>query len=381
MTYVQPPTARTEILLSLSRILLTLGAIVAIWLMAPAAAKAVEGTEALNDPVGTVTEEVVTTQSPSETLEQDTAGSTAGAATDTAGKATDAVTDTVGSTAGAATDTAGKATDAVTDTVGSTAGAATDTGGRATDAVTDTVGSTMETATRVVAQTVPRVSDVSGEVARATLEVVDVLGQSATGGLDRMTGTAAQLLEDETSFVRIFDEASAILADPVLGSVGGGIVEQAIRSLDEASAVVSTEPQRDADADVAPTGSTVVGGVRTTQPANNSIDLETAARDHRIDRLATAPLPLLIATSAGAPASDAPSTHSGEPVPIGPATPEEAVPTGTAARDTMRGGSSTHDLAALAAPIFIALALVRWSRREAELRYSPVFLSLAERPG
>jgi hypothetical protein len=38
-------------------------------------------------------------------------------------------------------------------------------------------------------------------------------------------------------------------------------------------------------------------------------------------------------------------------------------------------------IAALAAAIIIALALVRWSRREAEFRYSPVFLSLAERPG
>jgi hypothetical protein len=35
----------------------------------------------------------------------------------------------------------------------------------------------------------------------------------------------------------------------------------------------------------------------------------------------------------------------------------------------------------LATLLIIALVLLRWSRRDDEHRYSPVFLSLAERPG
>jgi hypothetical protein len=47
----------------------------------------------------------------------------------------------------------------------------------------------------------------------------------------------------------------------------------------------------------------------------------------------------------------------------------------------LRDGSSLDDLAAILASIMIALGLVRSFWREAELRYSPIFLSLAERPG
>jgi hypothetical protein len=54
---------------------------------------------------------------------------------------------------------------------------------------------------------------------------------------------------------------------------------------------------------------------------------------------------------------------------------------GMSAHDTLRGGSSLQDFAAVLVAIMIALGLVRWSRRDAERRYSPVFLSLAGCPG
>jgi hypothetical protein len=484
MTYAQSPTERPEIVLSIVRILLPLGVLVALWLLAPAVASAVEGTGgALDDPVESTTDAVVTTtdtvtgdtgggdtggqgtvdSTGGEATDTagstggeatDTAGSTGGEATDTAGKTTGAVTDTAGSTGGAATDTAGstggaatdtagstagaataaagKATGAVTgavadtvdstagaatdaaggatgavadtvdsvaDTVDSTAGAATDAAGRATGAVGDTVDSTfetvMETAKPLAAPIAPTLGDAVGDVVDVMSDVVGTLGQYATGGLDRTTGSTGQLLEEatrllenETTFLfRSVDDAPVIFVDPVLGAVGDtvedGIVEQVIRSVDSVTEV-STRSQRDTDSDVDPTGSTVVDSGGTTQPSSDPVDLEKAIRDLPIARLAETPLAPVTATSGTStdvPASDAPSSPRGEPVPIAPVPPEDAIPTGTAARDTQRGGSSTQDLAALAAAIFIALALVRWSRREAELRYSPVFLSLAERPG
>jgi hypothetical protein len=54
---------------------------------------------------------------------------------------------------------------------------------------------------------------------------------------------------------------------------------------------------------------------------------------------------------------------------------------GTSTNDSLRGGSSLQDFAAVLVAIMIALGLVRWSRRDTEMRYSPVFLSLAGHPG
>jgi hypothetical protein len=54
---------------------------------------------------------------------------------------------------------------------------------------------------------------------------------------------------------------------------------------------------------------------------------------------------------------------------------------GMSANDTLRGGSSIQDFAAVLVAIMVALGFSRWSRRDAESRYSPVFLSLAGHPG
>lgn len=58
---------------------------------------------------------------------------------------------------------------------------------------------------------------------------------------------------------------------------------------------------------------------------------------------------------------------------------DEPSTTGSGARSGPR--MSVDDLAAFLMLMAILLGLGRWSRREAELRLSPVFLSLAERPG
>jgi hypothetical protein len=47
----------------------------------------------------------------------------------------------------------------------------------------------------------------------------------------------------------------------------------------------------------------------------------------------------------------------------------------------LRDTWSFDDFAAVLAAILLALGLVRWSRREAELLHKPIFLPLAERPG
>jgi hypothetical protein len=69
-------------------------------------------------------------------------------------------------------------------------------------------------------------------------------------------------------------------------------------------------------------------------------------------------------------------------VPNRAATSRDALPaTGTSVSEMLRAGSSLQDFAAVLVAIMIALGLVRWSRRDTEKRYSPVFLSLAGNPG
>lgn len=93
-------------------------------------------------------------------------------------------------------------------------------------------------------------------------------------------------------------------------------------------------------------------------------------------------------TSAAPPSAGVPSSNHGpsEPGP-GPFAPGSPAPSGRSSltdigsSQSLRSPSSSQDVGVLATLILIALALVRWSRREAELRLSPAFLSLPERPG
>jgi hypothetical protein len=93
--------------------------------------------------------------------------------------------------------------------------------------------------------------------------------------------------------------------------------------------------------------------------------------------------------SLGGPVTFAARSGSSEPAPSG-ATPSDPTSrtdpaplpgSGTAPRSSLDGGSSSRDAAVLTLLLVIALVLARWSRREGELRISPVFLSLQERPG
>jgi hypothetical protein len=75
-------------------------------------------------------------------------------------------------------------------------------------------------------------------------------------------------------------------------------------------------------------------------------------------------------------------TPSTDEPPAAPRGSSSALPTASASpRDGLRIGTPSPDAGMLATLLIIALVLVRWSRREDEHRYSPVFLSLAERPG
>jgi hypothetical protein len=86
--------------------------------------------------------------------------------------------------------------------------------------------------------------------------------------------------------------------------------------------------------------------------------------------------------SAAAGTTSSQDDSASDTVPNRAATSRDALPaTGTSASQTLHAGSSLQDFAAILVAFMIALGLVRWSRRDAERRYSPVFLSLAGHPG
>ena len=310
------------------RALLFAGAITALWAMAPGSAKALPGGSGLGGAVGSAVE---------------TVGGAAGSAVETvvgvADTATGATSQTVGTVADTATQTVGSAADTTTGALG---------------AVGDTVGGAVEA-----------VEPVTGTVAVA----VDATLGAATQTVDQTLGAAGETV-DQTL------EAAGETLDRALGAASAVVHE-----------VVGSDP-----ASLDPT--TPSAGPASPAPAGVDISIP----DWHL--------------GVGAPAGDSPSAaHGAEPgAPIGPTpwrgassigstrgparVPNAPVPTrpdtptatagpgsGLGGLDILRGGSSTQDVAVLATLLLIALAVARWSRREAEHRLSPVFLSLVERPG
>ena len=342
MTYVS--AIRTEPPLFVGfvvRFVLCAGAIIAFWLIAASGASADEpitGTAVTTDvpaavPAATATESTNTTT----TAVDDPAAT----ATEAVGSAGDAVTDAVGATNDAAgsveratKDAAENAADTVTNSA--VASSVDDAAGAMTDVTTGTAGDAVSTVTDSGTAAIRTTND--------TMRTVDDLSDAST----TVDGTLADIESD---------------VSPTLMGTGGLV--GATGSVQDVGGVL---PQLEAGDPVPPP---------ELVDERRRVDVESILGSTS-RALAAQPAP---ASAPGVGVAN-PRSSSGEQAPNAPASSEGTVPaTGMSARDSLRGGSSFNDVAAILAAMLIALGLVRWSRRESKMRYSPVFLSLAGHPG
>jgi len=316
------------------------GAIIAFWLIAASPASA-------DDPI---TGTAITTDAPAATATESTNTGTiaveepAATATDAVGSAREAVTDAVG---------------AANDAEGSVERATNDAADNVADTVTDpAVGSSVDDAAGAM-------TDVTTGAEGDAVSTVTDSGTAATGTTD-----------DTMTTVDDFSDASATvdgtLADidsdvsPTLEGTGGGLVD-ATGSIQDVRGV----PTQLEAGDPVPASELV--------DERGRVDVETILGS---TSRAVAIQPALASDPGVGVADPRSSSSSGERAPDAPHSSEGTVPaTGMPARDSLSGGSSSSDVAAILAAMLIALGLVRWSLRESEMRYSPVFLSLAGHPG
>jgi hypothetical protein len=334
MAYKASPE-RAEILSLLARLVVVGGAIVAIWLIAPTKAEALEPSTDLDDPVSdTVT---------------DAADSVETTVTEVVEEPIDAVTD----------DAADSAATTVTDAAEEPIDAVTDTADSAATTVTDAAEEPIDPGTVL--------ADVNGHVATAT----DV--SSATrdlAGSDRdAIATAVDLADDALSTVETARDGAAVVAHRLQESVSP--LDMDVMPAVEATAGAVTEPAATAPRIQVDSGmgnfgeGDVVTGLRFGgEPAF---------------------------TSRGPPVTTGPvaaaATFDSEALPRSPDAPgapsrSDGLP--AAAQSTSRqllDAWSFDDFAAVLAAIMLALGFAQWSRREAERHHRPIFLPLAERPG
>jgi hypothetical protein len=339
MTYVS--AIRTERPLFVSfvvRFVFCAGAIIAFWLIAASAASADEP----------ITGTAVTTDAPAAT----------------ATESTNTTTTAVDEPAATATDAVGSAGDAVTDAVG----AANDAAGSVERATKDAADNAADTVTN---------SAVASSVDDAAGAMADVTTGAAGDAVSTVTDSGTAAIRTTNDTMRTVDDLSD----------GSATVD---RTLADIESDVSPTLRRTGGGLVGATGSVQdVGGVPTQLEAGDPVPAwELVDERRRVDVesiIGSTPRALAIQPAfASAPGVGVanPRSSSGEEAPNAPDSSEGTVPpTGMSARDSLRGGSSFSDVAAILAAMFIALGLVRWSRRESEMRYSPVFLSLAGHPG
>jgi hypothetical protein len=262
----------------LLRFLLLLVGVAAIWLIAPASARA---------------------------------DSALGGATDAVEQTTSGATDAVQQTSGA------------TDAVEQTTSGSTDAVEQTTSGATDAVEQTTSGATDAVEQTI---DDVADTVEQTTDDVAAAAGEITAGAVDSVTSTVGQVVD-----------RSAALVDTAADDI---------------------PPERQVTAELERSMSNSMRDTLLSDASSWSTTLQSG--------------------TAASPLAEADATPDG----AGHAIPNGSLPTaGSTAPQNLRGSSNANDLAAVLAAIVIALALLHWSRREAERSPTPVFLRLAERPG
>jgi hypothetical protein len=355
MTYRASPE-RFVVLRLVVRLVFSVGAIVALWLIAPTAANALEPPASLDDAVTATTDAV-------DSIDAEI----------TVTDAAEELTDTVDAAATSIAEAVEEPTDTVNDAPDSAVTSVADSAEEPTDTVNDAPDSAVTSVIEAVEEptdTVNDAADVGGRVDPITKAISsatrDVPG-SARGASARVWEFAANAVptvedagEGATDVARQLQDAASTV-DP-------SIISPVEATAKFATADVATVPHIDVD------GMAMLGrGEDVT-----SLPLEDEpALTIRGPPLTTEPIAAATTSDARAAATLA---SSGEPSAL--PTPDGPLPaTGSTAPDLLRDGSSLDDLAAILASIMIALGLVRSFWREAELRYSPIFLSLAERPG
>jgi hypothetical protein len=265
-------------------------------------------------------------------------GGVGDAVEDTASGATDAVENTTSGATDAVEDTTSGATDAVENT---TSGAA-DAVETATSGATDTVEGATSDATQAVKSAADGVVAAARSTTKQAIDVAGVVLETAGGLGDRIIADASALTTGSLAFVR---EAVDTVSDGVVPGVD---------SLRDVAVPTRTAPPPD---------------LRRTST-------DVSDRGARTVPSITGSIGWMAAIPPGETAAS-PGSGPGPPMPSTDSTPATSSMSGS----TLRVGPSSHDLAAVLAAFAIALALVRWSRRERERTLTPVFLSLVERPG
>lgn len=246
--------------------------------------------------------------------------------------------------------------------LGDVLGSATDAVGGVTDVATDAVGAVMEpveqvtgTLTQTVEQVAEPVTQVVEPVAGAVEQVTDTTVGTLQQVVDTTTGTVEEVVTEATgTSLGVLDDAAGSVEDVTLPNAPAP-------ETPHPDTRVATTPEQ-------PT----TGGSR--------FDVERPSPTLREPTAATAFL--VEPERNGSTQPPAPGGATDRPEPTAPGHAESTSRDGgLISTSNLQGPSSGQDLGVLVTAILIALVLVRWSRREAELRLSPAILSLLERPG
>jgi len=334
-----------------ARLFFVVGAIVVIWIVAPSTAQADGPTDTVADTTSTV--------EPTETVAETTSTVEP---TETVAETTSSASESSSSTVSDATESTPAAAQTAADASATVQGAsqtASDAADGVTGAVSDAAG-----------DPVAKVTASAEEASRTATETIN----GATGAATRAADSATQTIRDAA------DTGVSMVAD-----AGDAVVRTsgaAAADLSNAVRVATSEPMPTAPSSVPQLdGSDPVPVVEPDQDAPRSLsDLPPLVDRERSSLVTNASSTGVASAAAGTTSSQ--DDSASDTVPNRAATSRDALPaTGTSASETLRAGSSLQDFAAVLVAIMIALGFARWSRRDAEKRYAPVFLSLAGNPG
>lgn len=224
-----------------------------------------------------------------------------------------------------------------------------------------------------------KADDGSSGLVDAVTGTVDEVTETATEALDDATdatvGTVEDVLDTAVETVEGIVETTVDTAELVAGDATGTVEQVADDAIDPR---VGSAPPPPAGEDRPPVPDAVSEPPATDRPGDGD-------RRPTANEAGRTPAAALKVASEAHGRGLGPTT-SGPPSaePLVPRDPAGAGAASSASADSptnLRVPAQGQDLGLTAALLLVALVLVRWSRREDALRFSPAFLSLAERPG
>jgi hypothetical protein len=238
--------------------------------------------------------------------------------------------------------------------------------------VTDVVDSIETTLTEAAepADTVADAVHTSGRAESATKAVSSSAREVAGGTSDAGAGVWAAAADAVSTVEKVGDDAGGFTdqLQEVISTADPDIISTVEGTSDFATGFVPIAPRIEHD------DGTAISDGRQEVPSLRFADQR--AFTIRAPPITTGPA-WAAAPSADGTAADSSSGWPGAPDASDPFPSAVA----SAARDSLRDGSSFNDVAAILVAMMLALGLARWSCRVAELRHKPIFLLLAERPG